>query len=117
MPAFSLLDEHNVLVRNTQFSARVRMAFVHIAREILAEDPNTPGNPLRASLARTWLTPSDFNSPGLTPVVASDPDVAAAAAAGYVVGQPDSAQAAVTDEQILAAVRNAWNMTAGVTSE
>ncbi|AKN68773.1 hypothetical protein QR97_02215 [Streptomyces sp. PBH53] len=116
MPVSTLLDEHNQLVRNPTFAARVRTAFTRVAREVLSEDPETPGNPLRVSLARTVLNPSDFTNPGLTPVIAADPDISAAAAAGYQPDVPDSAQAAVTDEQILTAVRNAWNLTAGVTT-
>ncbi|GHG80144.1 hypothetical protein [Streptomyces griseocarneus] len=114
MPVLSLLQEHELLA-NPVFCQRVRMAFSRIAREVLAEDPQTPGHPLRVSLARTVLTPNDFTSPGLTPVIASDPVVSGAAAAGHVTGEPDSAQAAVTDEQILTAVRDAWNLTSGVT--
>jgi hypothetical protein len=116
MPS-TLLDEHNHLVQNTSFAARVRTAFTRVAREVLQEDPTTPGHPLRMSLARTVLNPGDFTAPGLAPVIAADPGVSTAAAAGYVEGQPDSAQAAVTDEQILTAVRDAWNLTAGVAPE
>lgn len=115
MSVCSLLDEHNHLVRNPTFAARVRTAFTRVAREVLAEDPATAGYPLRVSLARSVLNPSDFTSPGLAPVIAADPIVSATAAAGHNPGDPDSAQAAVSDEQILTAVRAAWNPTAGLT--
>lgn len=115
MPISTLLDEHNRLVRNTTFAARVRTAFTRVAREILAEDPQTPGNPLRVGLARSVLNPGDFTSPGFAPTIAADTTVSSAAAAGYVPADPDSAQAAVTDAQILDAVRASWDVIAGVT--
>ncbi|MEU8540917.1 hypothetical protein AB0C52_13170 [Streptomyces sp. NPDC048717] len=115
MPVCSLLDEHDHLVRNPTFAARVRTAFTRVAREVLTEDPSTAGYPLRVSLARTVLNPGEFASPGLAPVIAADPAISAAAAAGHIPGDPDSAQAAVSDEQILTAVRAAWNSTAGIT--
>lgn len=117
MPVSTLLSEHDLLMRNTKFAARVRAAFTRVAREILAEDPTTPGNPLRVSLARTVLNPGDWNNPGLAPVIAADPTVSAAAAAGFISDTLDSAQAAVSDDLILAAVRSAWNITAGVTPD
>ncbi|MEW1700118.1 hypothetical protein ACIQCR_17170 [Streptomyces sp. NPDC093249] len=111
MPVSTLLDEH-ALACDPKFGTRVRMACTRVAREVLAEVPTTPGNPLRVSLARTVLVPNDFTSPGLAPVIASDPGISATAA-----GRADSgsAQAAVTDEQILGAVRSAWNAIAGFT--
>ncbi|MFG2986266.1 hypothetical protein ACGFYQ_34280 [Streptomyces sp. NPDC048258] len=114
MPISTLLNEHDLLMRNAQFAARVRAAFSRVAREVLTEDPSTPGNPLRVSLARQVLNPGDWSNPGLAPVIATDPEISSSAAAGTINGTPDSAQAAVTDEQILDAVRRAWNVTAGV---
>ncbi|WP_053641456.1 MULTISPECIES: hypothetical protein [unclassified Streptomyces] len=110
----SLLDEHTRLMCNADFCARVRAAFVRIAREVLAERPDTDGYPLRSALARGALTPSDLLGPGYAPLIATDPAISAAAAAGHVEGQPGSAQAAVTDGQLLDAVRRAWNLIAGV---
>ncbi|MEU9699560.1 hypothetical protein [Streptomyces sp. NPDC047981] len=115
MPISTLLDEHNRLVRNTTFAARVRTAFTRVAREVLAEDPQTPGNPLRVGLARSILNPGDFTSPGYAPTIAADPIVSTTAAAGFLPTDPDSAQGAVTDAQILDAVRAAWDVIAGVT--
>lgn len=111
MPVSTLLSE-NDLMRDPTFGARVRTAFCRVARDVLAEDPTTPGNPLRVSLARQVLNPGDWATPGLAPVIATDAEVSAAAAAGSS-GTPDSAQAAVTDAQILDAVRRAWNLTSG----
>ncbi|MFD7334941.1 hypothetical protein ACFV98_02910 [Streptomyces violascens] len=109
-----LLAEHDLLVRSSQFCSRVRMAFARIAREVMAESPDTHGNPLRVAFARTVLSPADLAGPGQAAVIATDATVSAAALAAYAEGQPDAAQAAVTDEQILTAVRAAWNITAGV---
>ncbi|WP_328491182.1 hypothetical protein [Streptomyces zaomyceticus] len=114
-PLSTLLDEHNRLVRNSTFHARVRTAFTRVGREVLAEDPQTPGNPLRVGLARSVLNPTDYTSPGYAPTIAADPTVSAVAAAGFVLNDPDSAQAAVTDAQILTAVRAAWDVIAGFT--
>ncbi|RSS97267.1 hypothetical protein EF903_01730 [Streptomyces sp. WAC05292] len=112
MPVSTLLNEHE-LMRDTKFAARVRAAFIREARVVLEEDPATPGNPLRVALARQVLNPGDWTTPGLAPVIATDSEVAAAAATGST-GTAESAQAAVTDDLILSAVRRAWNVTAGV---
>ncbi|MEU6755974.1 hypothetical protein [Streptomyces sp. NPDC046685] len=111
MPISTLLNEHE-LMRNTTFTARVRAAVCRVARDVLVEDPTTPGNPLRVSLARQVLNPGGWTTPGLTPVIATDAEISAAAAGSP--DTPDSAQAAITDELILDAVRRAWNLTAGV---
>lgn len=115
MPLSALIHEHD-LISSPVFCARVRMAFTRVAREVLTQqgDPGTPGNQLRVSLARSVLNPPDLAAHGMAPVIASDPDISAAADAGRAEGQADSAQAAVTDELILAAVRSAWDLTAGV---
>ncbi|MFE1270624.1 hypothetical protein [Streptomyces sp. NPDC058758] len=113
MPISALIDEH-ALMRSPAFADRVRTAFVRVAREVLAEDPDTQGYPLRSALARNALNPSDLTGPGYAPALATDPLVSAAAAAGRVEGQPDSSQAGITDEQLLDAVRRTWNLIAGV---
>lgn len=110
----SLLDEHDLLVKNPDFCARVRMAFSHTARNVLWESADTPGHQLRVSLARAVLNPTDLTSPGMAAVIATDPTVSAAAAAGKTT-DPATAQAAVSDDVILNAVSAAWNSTAGVT--
>lgn len=117
MTLSSLQQEHDLLARNTLFTARVRMASTRYARSVLVEDPDIPGHPLRVSLARTVLSPSsgDFSAPGLAPVIAADPVISAAAAAGHDPADEDSAQASVTDELIVAAVQLAWDLVAGVT--
>ncbi|MFP3990981.1 hypothetical protein U9R90_26645 [Streptomyces sp. E11-3] len=115
MPASSLHDEYTLLATNAQFTARVRMAYTHLARDVLTEDQTTPGNPLRASFARSVLNPGDLATPALAALIATDPAISTAAAAGLRADDPDSAQAAVTDTQILTAVQAAWNIAAGVT--
>ncbi|MEU7228943.1 hypothetical protein [Streptomyces chrestomyceticus] len=115
MPAIPLSSMH-ALALYPAFAARVRMAWTYVARQVLIEDPATPGNPLRVSLARAVLNPADLSvatSTGLTPVIATCDTVIAAAAAASSQ-QPDALSEAVTDEQLLTAVKEAWNITAGV---
>ncbi|MFF0754419.1 hypothetical protein [Streptomyces sp. NPDC004267] len=114
MPVSTLIDEHDRLMRNATFAARVRVAFGRVAREVLAETPSTAGFPLRSALARGTLNPSDFSGPGYAPAIATDSVISTVAAAGYIEGQPDSSQAAITDQQLLDAVRRNWNPLAGV---
>lgn len=115
MPASTLLNEHE-LVRNPAFGARVRTAVTRVSREVLTEDPATPGNPLRAALARSTLNPGDYTTPGRAGVIAADPAISAAAAASTAPDDPEAAQRAITDEQILTAVRAAWNVMAGLSA-
>ncbi|MEU5978443.1 hypothetical protein [Streptomyces sp. NPDC047315] len=115
VPAIPLSSMYALAVHGP-FVARVRIASTCVARQVLMEDPSTPGHPLRASLARSVLNPADLTasaSAGLTPVIATA-DTIVTAAAGAVSQQPEALNAAVTDAQILTAVRDAWNITAGV---
>lgn len=113
MPELPFVAMHG-LALHEPFIARVRMAWAYTARMVLTESPSTPGNPLRVSLARTVLNPADFDSPGLTPVIATCPIILTAAATALNT-EPAALNAAVTDEQIQTAVETAWNLTAGVT--
>lgn len=115
MPTSTLLQEHE-LVRNPAFGARVRTAVTRVAREVLAEDPSTPGNPLRVALARGSLNPGDYTGPGRAGIIAADPVISAAAASSATPDDPQEAQKAITDEQILAAVRTAWNTMSGLSA-
>ncbi|MFJ4342690.1 hypothetical protein [Streptomyces sp. NPDC088915] len=115
MPAIPLASMH-ALALNPEFAARVRMAWTYIARRVLTEDPDTPGNPLRVGLARTVLNPADLSvatSAGLTPVITTC-DTIITAAASASSQDPEAMDAAITDDQLLAAVEEAWNITAGV---
>ncbi|MGW0033077.1 hypothetical protein ACWDXD_25080 [Streptomyces sp. NPDC003314] len=116
MPVSPLAHEHE-LMTCPEFAARVRAAFSRIAREVLAEAPGTAGYPLRAALARGAINPSDLTGPGYAPALATDPVISAAAATGRLEGQTGSAQAAITDEQLLTAVRQVWNSIAGVVEQ
>ncbi|MEU0427102.1 hypothetical protein ABZ235_26450 [Streptomyces canus] len=92
---------------------RVRMAIAMIAQEVFAEPPDTIGHPMRWNLAKTVLSPTEAQAAQMmVGIVASPPMVAAAAATGF----PDSVNmaAAITDEQILSAIRQGWNAVAGV---
>lgn len=107
----SLQIEH-ALSTDLAFRARVHLAFLHVAQEVAAEPANTPGHPLRASLARSLFAP-DLASIGYAPAVATCPGVSAAAVAAHSDTVPDAAPAAVTDELLLDAVRLLWNKLCG----
>ncbi|WP_433860136.1 hypothetical protein [Streptomyces kronopolitis] len=91
------------------------MGIAVVAREVLMESPDTPGYPLRISLARTALSPSEAMAASMTPGLVVSPSLLIAAAAA---GAPDPAlmAAAVTDDLILDAIRKGWNAAAGVVS-
>lgn len=92
---------------------RVRMAIAIVAQEVFAEDPATPGYPLRWNLARTALSPSSDQAAQLAPGLIVAPQLlAAAAGAGSV--EPAAMAAAISDELLLAAIRTGWNAVAGV---
>ncbi|MGV9509279.1 hypothetical protein ACWDQZ_27140 [Streptomyces tendae] len=92
---------------------RVRMAIAVIAQEVFAEDPSTGGYPLRFNLARTVLSPTEAQAASMTPgLVMSPPMLAAAAATGLT--DPVALAAAITDDQLLDAIRLGWNAVSGV---
>ncbi|MFE6639482.1 hypothetical protein ACFVFT_38035 [Streptomyces tendae] len=92
---------------------RVRMAIAVIAQEVFAEDPATAGYPLRFNLARTVLSPTEAQAASMTPgLVMSPPMLAAAAATGLT--DPVALAAAITDDQLLDAIRLGWNAVSGV---
>ncbi|MFG3132888.1 hypothetical protein ACGFZU_34970 [Streptomyces tendae] len=92
---------------------RVRMAIAVIAQEVFAEDPSTAGYPLRFNLARTVLSPTEAQASSMTPgLVMSPPMLAAAAATGLT--DPVALAAAITDDQLLDAIRLGWNAVSGV---
>ncbi|MFD9394132.1 hypothetical protein ACFWBB_26370 [Streptomyces sp. NPDC060000] len=96
---------------------RVRMAIAMIAQEVFAEPPETPGYPARWNLSKTVLSPTESQAAQLmVGIVASPPMLAAAAAAAAAGGTTDSVAmaAAITDDQILGAIRTGWNAVAGV---
>ncbi|MET9528129.1 hypothetical protein [Streptomyces coeruleorubidus] len=92
---------------------RVRMAIAMIAQEVFAESPNTPGYPMRWNLAKTVLSPTEAQAAQMmVGIVASPSMVVAAAATG--VTDPAGMAAAISDDQILSAIRQGWNAVAGV---
>nr|WP_202539223.1 hypothetical protein [Streptomyces sp. SID8379] len=92
---------------------RVRMAIAVIAQEVFAEDPTTPGYPLRWNLAKTALTPTEAQAAQMAiGLVVTPPLLQAAATSGSTAG-PEMA-AAITDEQLLGAIRRGWSTVAGV---
>ncbi|MGW1275480.1 hypothetical protein ACWD4V_00790 [Streptomyces tsukubensis] len=118
MPALPLTALH-ALALHPPFAARVRMAWTYVARQVLSEDPGTPGSPLRGSLARAVLNPADLSlsaSTGLTPVIVTcDTIITAASTAGSE--EPSALSAAISDAVLIASVEKAWNITAGVPRE
>ena len=92
---------------------RIRLAIAMIAQEVFAESPDTPGYPLRWNLAKTVLSPTTAQTVQMmVGIVASPPMVAAAAATG--TKEAAAMAAAITDDQILGAIRAGWNAVAGV---
>ncbi|MBG7704908.1 hypothetical protein HCJ76_44305 [Streptomyces sp. MC1] len=92
---------------------RVRMAIAVIAQEVFAEPATTPGYPLRWNLAKTVLSPTEAQAASMTVGLVVFPELLAAAAAANTT-DPTAMAAAITDEQLLAAVRAGWNAVAGV---
>lgn len=92
---------------------RVRMAIAIIAQEVFAEPADTPGYPLRWNLAKTVLSPTEAQAAAMmVGLVVSPPLITAAAAAGTT--DPAEMAAAISDEQLIAAIRAGWNPVAGV---
>ncbi|WP_234021904.1 MULTISPECIES: hypothetical protein [unclassified Streptomyces] len=89
------------------------MAIALVAQEVFVEDPQTPGYPLRWNLAKTVLSPTESQAAAMmVGLVVTPPLLAAAAATGAsdAVGMA----AAITDEQIVDAIRQGWNAVSGV---
>ncbi|MFJ4084865.1 hypothetical protein ACIP2Z_38730 [Streptomyces iakyrus] len=114
MPALPLsLSTLCALACETSLLPRVRMAIAVVAQEVFAEPQDTPGYPLRFNLAKTVLSPTEAQAASMmVGLVVSPALIAAAAAAG--TEDPAVMAAAITDEQLLAAVRVGWNPVAGV---
>ncbi|MCX5182663.1 hypothetical protein [Streptomyces sp. NBC_00268] len=92
---------------------RVRMAIAVVAQEVFAEDGSAPGYPLRWNLAKTVLSPTQAQAASMMVALVVSPDLLAAAA-GAGSTDPATMAAAITDEQILDAIRQGWNAVAGV---
>ncbi|MEE1764427.1 hypothetical protein [Streptomyces sp. SP18BB07] len=92
---------------------RVRMAIAVVAQEIFAESPTTAGYPLRWNLAKTVLSPTEDQAAAMMVALVVSPNLLAAAASTGST-DPVSMAAAITDEQILSAIRQGWNAVAGV---
>ncbi|MEU0857425.1 hypothetical protein ABZ352_18575 [Streptomyces griseofuscus] len=89
------------------------MAIAVIAQEVFAEDPATPGYPLRWNLARTALSPTQEQATQLATGLVVSPVLLAAAASAATTDSAAMA-AAITDEQLLTAIRQGWNAVSGV---
>ncbi|MFE2346136.1 hypothetical protein [Kitasatospora cineracea] len=108
MSDFSLLAEHS-LGEDPAFAARVQVAVRRVARDVLTEDPATPGHPMRIQLAVRSLGPQIGGDPGYGPAAAGDPEIRAAAS----TDPGTDVQAAIEDALILDAVRRLWNPLCG----
>jgi hypothetical protein len=89
------------------------MAIAVIAQEVLTEPSTTPGYPLRWNLAKTVLSPTEAQAASMMVGLVVSPNLLAAAAAAHTT-DPVTMAAAITDEQLLDAVRQGWSAVAGV---
>ncbi|MET9776131.1 hypothetical protein ABZ023_18055 [Streptomyces sp. NPDC006367] len=114
MPALPLpLDTMCALACEPSLLPRVRMAIAVVAQEVFVESPDTPGYPLRWNLAKSVLSPTEAQAASMTVgLVVSPLLLEAAAAAGTT--DPAAMAAAITDEQLLSAIRLGWNPVSGV---
>lgn len=116
MPGTYLKEEYELLATNPTFMSRVRMGYVHIAREVLGEDVNTPNHDLRLSFARMVITTQEIGGPFFVALIASDQNVINAAVAAFDPNIADSAQTGVNDDLILQAIRDVWSSMSGASS-
>ncbi|WP_086680113.1 hypothetical protein [Streptomyces pseudogriseolus] len=98
---------------------RVRMAIAVVAQEVFAESPDTPGYPMRWNLAKTVLSPTEAQAGQMMVGIVASPPILMAAAAAAAGGATDSVSmaAAISDEQILDAIRTGWNAVSGVSPD
>jgi hypothetical protein len=89
------------------------MAIAVIAQEVFAEPSTTPGYPLRWNLAKTVLSPTEAQAASMMVALVVYPELLAAAAAAGTT-DPVVMAAAITDEQILDAIRAGWSVVSGV---
>ncbi|MGW4691009.1 hypothetical protein ACWEO1_01315 [Kitasatospora cineracea] len=108
MTDLPLLAEHR-LGEDPDFAARVQAAVRRVARNVLDEDPSTPGHPMRVQLAVRSLGPQIGGDPGYGPAAAGDPAIRAAAS----TAADTDVQAAIGDDLVLDAVRRLWNPLCG----
>lgn len=111
MPAY-LEEQYDLLAMNQTFRKRVVMGFFTVAREVLGAAP-TGEDLLQRGFARNIIMNTDVSQNGYVAAIATDPTVVAAAVAGYNPTDANSAQAAVTNDEILQAIRIAWDVISG----
>ena len=114
MPSLPLsLSDICALACEPSLLPRVRAAIAIVAQEVIAEDSATPGYPLRWSLARTILSPTEAQAASMMVGLVVTPDLLTAAA-GAASTDPATMATAITDQQIIDAVRGGWGAVAGV---
>jgi hypothetical protein len=92
------------------------MAIAVIAQEVFAEPPTTSGYPLRWNLAKTVLSPTEAQAASMMVGLVVYPELLAAATAAGTT-DPVAMAAAITDEQLLDAIRAGWNAVSGVSPD
>ncbi|GAA2439935.1 hypothetical protein [Streptomyces glaucus] len=92
---------------------RVRMAIAVVAQEVFRETADTPGYPLRWNLAKTVLSPTQEQAASMMVGLIVSPALLAVAAAADTT-DPAAMAAAISDEQLLDAIRAGWNAVSGV---
>lgn len=105
--------QYDLLATNATFRKRVVMGFFTVARDILDNEP-TGTDVLQRSFARSIVMNNDVSQNGYVAAIATDPTIINTAVAAYNAGNTTDTQAAVTDDQIKAAIATAWDTLAGV---
>ncbi|MGW0562963.1 hypothetical protein ACWDZ4_20645 [Streptomyces sp. NPDC003016] len=113
MPLPLPLNVISDLANEASLLPRVRMAIAFIAQEVFRESSAVPGYPLRWNLAKTVLSPAEAQAASMMVALVVSPDLLMAAASSGST-DPVAMAAAITDEQLLAAIRLGWNAVAGV---
>ncbi len=98
------LENQTEFASNEILRKRVAMAFYRVAREVIEEDPNIAGHPLRVRLAQIVYMSNYDEFFKYGSVIASDPDI--------INADPQSVED-VTDIELINVVRQNWNAICG----
>lgn len=93
---------------DTTFQARVALAFYFVAREVLNENKSVTGNEVRVRFARAVISQEFSQYQKLAALVVTDSAII------QLLPATSPSQAAIPDDLIITAVRNAWSRLAGV---
>lgn len=103
------LDDGAKIVADNVFQRRVGMAVYFVARQILLEAPTTPDHELRMRTAQQIMASPIENVLKYAALVVTNEAIASKPSAVLGTGQ-----ASISDQEILAAVREVWNPLSGV---